>query len=100
MRFFSKLVVICNCCFIIAVILRVIENLHKKEAVFNGMIKLNPVESDFVVLGYSAILINFIFNVVMLILFMTKRKPIISIWIIRFNLLLLLLQIGYFLIGI
>jgi hypothetical protein len=100
MRFFSKLVVICNCCFIIAVILRVVENLHKKDVVFTGAIQLNPLESTFVVLGYSAVIINAIFNVVLLVLFVTKRKSEIPVWMIRFNFLLLLLQIGYFLIGL
>lgn len=101
MRFFSKIVVICNACFIIAVILRVIENLNKKaDIVFTGMIKLNPLESDFVVLGYGAILINVIFNGIILILFITKNKPTIPKWIIVFNFFLLLLQVSYFLSGI
>jgi hypothetical protein len=100
MRFFSKLVVICNCCFIIAVVLRVVENLHKKDVMFTGAIKLNPVESDFVVLGYGAILVNIIFAGIILILFATKRKPAIPTWMITFNFLLLLLQIGYFLVRI
>ena len=96
MRFFSKLVVICNACFIIAVALRFIENAHKKNVAFSGAIQMNPVESTFVVLGYSAIIINVIFNLTILILFISKRKQVIPKWIICFNFLLLLAQIYYF----
>jgi hypothetical protein len=97
MRFFSKLVVICNVCFIIAVALRVLENLRKRNIVFTGQLKLDPIESTFVVLGYSAIIINLIFNAILLILFISKRKSLIPSWMMWFNFLLLLLQIIYFL---
>ena len=97
MRFFSKLTVICNVCFIIVVVLRVVENLHKKNIVFAGQIKLDPVESTFVILGYGAIVINVIFNSILLILFLSKRKSPIPVWIIGFNLLLLLIEVCYFL---
>jgi hypothetical protein len=96
MRFFSKLVVICNLCFIIAVVLRVIENINKKDVAFNGYIKLDPLESTFVVLGYGAIIINIIFNGILLILFISKRKPNISNWMIWFNFLLLIIETCYF----
>ena len=97
MRFFSKLVVICNVCFIIAVILRVIENLNKKDVAFDGYIKLDPLESTFVVLGYGAIIVNIIFNCILLILFVKKRKQNIPSWIVVFNFILLLTQLFYFL---
>jgi hypothetical protein len=100
MRFFSKLVVICNVCFIIAVILRVIENLNKKDIAFNGYIKLDPLESTFVVLGYGAITINIIFNCILLILFISKRKSQVPKWMVGFNFLLLLTQLFYFIIGV
>jgi hypothetical protein len=96
MRFFSKLVVICNGCFIIAVILRVIENINKKNVVFTGAIILNPIESTFVILGYGAITINVIFNLILLILFIRKRKPQIPSWTIWFNFILLIIQVCYF----
>jgi hypothetical protein len=98
MRFFSKLVVICNVCFIIAVILRIIENLNKKDVAFNGYIKLDPLESTFVVLGYGAIILNIIFNSILLILFISKRKSNIPGWIVGFNFILLFIQLFYFLI--
>jgi len=96
MRFFSKLTVICNVCFIIAVVLRVIENLHKKNIAFTGQIKLDPVESTFVILGYGAIVVNVIFNSILLILFLSKRKLEIPKWMIWFNFLLLLIEVCYF----
>jgi hypothetical protein len=79
------------------VVLRVVENLHKKNIVFAGQIKLDPVESTFVILGYGAIVINVIFNSILLILFLSKRKSPIPVWIIGFNLLLLLIEVCYFL---
>ena len=100
MRFFSKLVVICNVCFIIAVALRILENLRKRNIVFTGQLKLDPIESTFVVLGYSAIIINLIFNTILLILFISKRKSNIPRWIIVFNFILLLMQLFYFLIKV
>ncbi|HMG82274.1 MAG TPA: hypothetical protein VK559_04505 [Ferruginibacter sp.] len=100
MRFFSKLVVICNMCFLIAVLLRVIENLRKKNILFTGRVILNPVESTFVILGYGAIIVNIIFNCILLILFISKRKPNIPSWIVVFNFLLLLVQLFYFLVKV
>jgi hypothetical protein len=79
------------------VALRFIENLHKKNIVFTGQIKLDPVESTFVILGYGAIGINVIFNSILLILFISKRKLEIPAWMIWFNFLLLITEVCYFL---
>ena len=100
MRFFSKVVFISNVCFIIAVALRLIENLRKKDIVFSGAVKINPVESSFVVLGYSAIIFNALFNLTILIFYISKQQIKIPRWIICFNFILLVIQLYYFVIGI
>ena len=96
MKFFSRVVFICNCCFIIAVVLRLVENAHKKNGNFNGAIQINPIESTLVVLGYGAIYINLIFNFFLWGLFMSKKKPSVTRWLIWTNFLFLILQVYYF----
>ena len=97
MKFFSRIVFICNCCFIIAVILRLYENAHKKNGNFNGAIQIQPLESTLVVLGYGAIFINLVFNLIVLVFFVAKAKQPVAKWLIWFNFLLLILQLYYFL---
>ena len=97
MRFFSKVVFICNCCFILAVILRWVENAHKKNGNFNGAIKIQPLESTLVVLGYGAVFINLLLNILLLLLFVTKTKQSISKWLIWTNCIFFFLQVYYFL---
>jgi hypothetical protein len=97
MKFFSRIVFICNCCFIIAVGLRLYENAHKKDGNFNGAIQIQPLESTIVVLGYAAVFINLIFNLILLGFFITKKNWNVPRWLIWGNFILLLLQIYYFL---
>ena len=54
--------------------MRLYNNAHKKEGNFNGAIQIQPLESTLVVLGYGAIYINFLFNLFLLGLFVTKTK--------------------------
>lgn len=95
MRFFSKVVFICNCCFLLAVVLRWVENANKKKGNFDGAIKLQPLESTIVILGYTAIIFNFIFNIIILIFLLRKKELTVAKWLIWFNFLLLLLQLFY-----
>jgi hypothetical protein len=96
MKFFAKLVFICNCCFILAVILRLVENAHKKVGNFNGSIKIQPLESILVILGYGAVYINFIFNIFLLVLILSNRKKTSPHWLNWVNFLFLILQVYYF----
>ncbi len=96
MKFFAKLVFICNCCFVIAVILRLVENAHKTNAVFTGSIKIQPLESMLVILGYGAIFVNFIFNFFLLLVFTSPKKPFIPQWLKVINFLFLIAQVYYF----
>ena len=96
MRFFSKIVFICNLSFIAAVILRFVENAHKKKGNFDGAITLQPLESTLVVLGYGAIIINFIFNLFVMVLLLSKKDPFIARWLIWSNFFFLIIQVYYF----
>jgi len=96
LRFFSKIVFICNLCFIAAVILRWVENANKKKGDFDGVIKLQPLESTIVVLGYGAIIFNFIFNIIILALLLLKKQALVPKWLIWFNFLILIIQVYYF----
>ena len=97
MKFFSKLVFICNCCFVIAVILRWIENAHKKNGNFNGAIQINSLESMLVILGYGAIFVNFIVNILLVLLFTLKVQQVVPKWLAWVNVSFFFLQIYYFL---
>jgi hypothetical protein len=96
MRFFARLVCICNGCFILAVILRFVENAHKNNGHFDGAIRINSLESTLVVLGYGAIIINFIYNLLMACFVLVKYKLPAPVWINWINFLFLLLQVYYF----
>lgn len=97
MRFFSKIVFICNCCFIAAVILRFVENANKKKGNFDGNIILQPLESTLVVLGYGAIFINLVFNLFVLVM-LSQKKSVFKIpkWIIWTSFIFFIIQIYYF----
>ena len=96
MRFFSKIVFICNLCFIAAVILRWVENAKKKSGYFEGALILKPLQSTLVVLGYGAIFVNFIFNLFVFWAWIQKKELTVSRWLIYTNFLFLLLQVYYF----
>lgn len=96
MRFFSKIVFICNCCFIASVILRFVENANKKKGNFNGNIILQPLESTLVVLGYGAIFINLVFNLFVLVMLSQKKDLKIPRWLMWTSFIFLIIQIYYF----
>jgi hypothetical protein len=96
MRFFSRFVFICNICFVAAAILRWVENVNKIKGVFTGALKLQPLESTIVILGYGAIVINFFFNLFVLFLLATKRGLPVGKWLIWVNFLFLIVQVYYF----
>lgn len=73
------------------------ENAHKKNGNFNGAIQIQPLESTLVVLGYGAIFINLVFNLIVLVFFVAKAKQPVAKWLIWTNFLLLILQLYYFL---
>ena len=96
MRIFSKLVFICNLCFVAAVILRLLEIAEKKKADFNGQLLPQPIVSTLAVLGYGAIFINLLFLLICGGLLIFKRSKQIPRWIVIVNLVFFVAELVYF----
>ena len=96
MRFFSRIVFICNCCFVVAVVLRYVELLKRTKSDFNGAIPFQPLESTLVILGYGAIFVNVIFILLFLYFLLAKKSMLIPRWIVLFNVCIFPLQVYYF----
>jgi hypothetical protein len=96
MKFFSKIVFICNLCFVASVILRLVENAKKENGSFNGQILLKPLESTLVVLGYGAIFVSLFFVFACIYWFITKQIEQIPKWIVIVNLVFFIIQVYYF----
>ena len=97
MRFFSKIIFICNICFIAAVIFRYIEINADKAGENPNVLGFQPVESTLIILGYGAVLFNFIFLLSYLIAYFFKKEIAVPKWILLFNLVLFFIQLIYFL---
>ena len=95
MRFYSRIVFICNICFIVAVVMWFIEKSRRVHGNYDGLIKFQPLEATFVILGYSAIIVNFIFILLFIYWLITKKIKLIPRWIVLFNLLIFPLQVYY-----
>ena len=96
MRFFARIVFLCNICFIASVILRFVEMKNNAKGNPNLALKFQPVESTLVVLGYSAIFLNLFFVIFSLYWFATKKINFIPRWIVLFNLVMFPIQVYYF----
>lgn len=95
MRFFSRIVFICNVCFIIAVVLRFVELSKRAKGNFDSAIPFQPLESTLVILGYGAILLNALFLILSVYWMLTKKIKGIPRWIVFINLLVFPLQVYY-----
>jgi len=96
MRIFSKIVALCNICFIIAVILRAVELAKRAKGNHEGAIPFQPLESTVVILGYGAIFINIIFFFISIYWLISSKIKLIPRWIVIFNLLVLPAQVYFF----
>jgi hypothetical protein len=96
MRFFSKIVFICNLCFVAAAILRLVEISHNTEGNKDAIIPLPPVQNVLVTLGFSAVILNFVFAFLCAVYWLLKKQHNIAKWLVWSNLLFLLFQLFYF----
>ena len=96
MRIFSKLVLLCNVCFVIACVLRLVEHYKRKAGNFDGAIPLQPLQSTLVVLGYGAIFLSTIFTFQMLYFFVIKKEIQLPKWMVITNLAMFPIQVWYF----
>lgn len=97
MRFFSKIIFICNICFIAAVIFRYIEINADKAGKNPNVLGFQPLESTLIILGYGAVIFNLIFLFSYLIAYLFKKGMSVPKWILLFNLILFFVQLIYFL---
>ena len=95
MRFFSKLTIFCNICFLVAVVIWYVE-MNKKHTEGNGqLIPLPWLEGTLVIIGYGAIIINLFFLLVVFIIKSFQINVQIPAWIIIFNILLFGCQVYF-----
>jgi hypothetical protein len=97
MRTFSKIVFICNICFIIAAVFRIIEFGLKKNGQVEALIPLPAVEGIIAILGF---IVSFFLNIVFvsIVSFQKIKKKEIAIpsFLVIFNIAMLPIQIWYF----
>ncbi|WP_462250231.1 hypothetical protein [Ferruginibacter sp.] len=96
MRFFAKIVFICNLCFVASVILRFVEKKYAAKGITDHAIPLPFLEGTIAVLGELAMIINIFFCVIALILILMKKIKQIPLWIVIFNFIILLAQVYWF----
>jgi len=97
MRFFAKIIFICNCCFMASVILRYLEINADKAGKNPNVLGFQPLESTLIILVYGAVLFNFIFLLCSLVVYLFKKELPVANWILLFNLVLFFIQLIYFL---
>jgi hypothetical protein len=97
MKLFSKIVFLCNLSFLVTVILRYIELNNKKNKGGESIIPLPFVTGILVILGQLAIFLNLIYCLLIIVLWVSKRKKQLPVWLVVFNFILLFIQVYYFL---
>ena len=95
MRFFSKITVLCNCCFIISVVLWYIEMSKQKHGDGSLVLPLPWLEATLVIIGYGAIIVNALFLILSFIFFSFKMEVKFPRWIIIFNILIFCCQVYF-----
>lgn len=95
MRFFSKLTVLCNICFLVAVVLWYFEVHNKPLGSTAQVLPLSWLEGTLVILGYGAIIVNTLFLLLCFIFTAFKVSVQIPRWIIIFNIVIFCCQIYF-----
>ncbi len=97
MRFFSKLVFICNICFLLSFVLRMVESSRRLTGNYDAVL-YQPLEGTVAVLGLLlAIIFNAIFILCCAYWVFAKKIKRIPLWIVLFNVLVFPFE-AYFLI--
>jgi hypothetical protein len=95
MRFFSKIAVLFNVSFLLYVIFWYIETHKTFEGKPIQAIPLPWLEGTFVILGYTAILVNVLFLLLTFIFYSFKTNIKIPRWIIIFNVIIFCCQVYF-----
>ncbi len=94
MRFFSKITVLFNACFLVAVVFWYLEK-QPHEGSKAQILPLPWLEGTFVILGYTAILVNVLFLLLAFIFYSFKTNIKIPRWIIIFNIIIFCSQVYF-----
>jgi hypothetical protein len=97
MRIFSKIVFVCNVCFIISAIMRLVEiSADKVHHASDAVAPVNPILASVLVLGlYLSFFLNALFLIIFLIKKLAKSPMGIETFILYVNLLMLPIEIWY-----
>jgi hypothetical protein len=94
--FLSRFTFICNIAFLLFVFFSWREAGKPAKAVGDRLIDVPIAKELIIILGFTAILINVIMNIVCLIYLLSRRSQALPRWLIVANFLFLLLQFCYF----
>ena len=95
MRFFSKITVLFNACFLAALVFWYIEKTKDYEGNATQILPLHWLEGTFVILGYTAIFVNVLFLLLTFIFYSLKINITIPRWIIIFNIIIFCCQVYF-----
>ena len=95
MRFFSKITVLFNACFLLYVVFWYMEKHNTYEGKSTQILPLPWLEGTFVILGYTAIVVNVLFLLLTFIFYSFKTEIKIPRWIISFNILIFCCQVYF-----
>jgi len=95
LRFFSKIAVLFNACFLVYVVLWYIEKHNDYEGNATQILPLPWLEGTFVILGYTAIIVNVLFLLLTFIFYSLKMNIKITRWIIIFNIIIFCCQVYF-----
>lgn len=96
MRFFSKFVFVCNLAFLLSVVMRFVEWGNDTAAQSNDALGFQPLKSTLIILGYSAVLFNVVFLLLLVLKKIVKGDSNIPLWLSLSNFFFFVLQILYF----
>ncbi|MGB4842895.1 MAG: hypothetical protein WBP16_00370 [Ferruginibacter sp.] len=95
MKFFSKIAVIFNISFVLAVVLRYIEKHYEYEGTSKEILPLPWLKGTLVILGQTAIIVNTLFLIIYFVYFSFSIKLTIPRWIIIFNIIIFCCQVYF-----
>ncbi len=96
MRFFSKIVFICNICFVVSVLMRYLQAFQQKTNHAAGTVVLQPVMASVAVLGLIlAVILNSVFAFIILYRKSIRRPAAVPAFVLWFNLIMLPVEIWY-----
>jgi hypothetical protein len=98
MRFFSKFAFICNLCFIVFVIMELLESGNKGKGNVNVAMPLEFLKGTLVVLGFVSLLVSALFCFFIFVSMVAKSLGRPPRWMVIFNFIALLAEIYWFLI--